>query len=156
MATDAAEVRRAWERRKSEQAEKSLLEGVPESLPALVLAFRMTQKAAGVGFDWPGPEEVLAKLHEEIAELEAEIDPLGEADRARLSDELGDVLFTAANLGRHLGIDPEAALARANRKFRRRFERVETLTAAAGGTVPDCGIEELDRLWRQVKEEESA
>jgi MazG family protein len=156
VAADATEARKAWERRKSREATTSLLEGVPESLPALVLAYRMTQKAAGVGFDWADPAEVVAKLHEEIGELEAEIAPTREADRSRLKDELGDVLFAAANLGRHLGVDPEAALAHANRKFRRRFERVEALTAEAGTVVADCGIEELDRLWEQVKEEERA
>lgn len=154
VAADAAEVRREWERRKSKEATTSLLEGVPESLPALVLAFRMTQKAAGVGFDWADPSDVVAKLREEIAELEAELDPAREPDRSRLTDELGDVLFTAANLGRHLGVDPEAALARANRKFRRRFERIEALSAQAGKALADSGIEELERLWRQAKEEE--
>ncbi|MDH3403626.1 MAG: nucleoside triphosphate pyrophosphohydrolase [Acidobacteriota bacterium] len=156
VAADAAAVRRAWERRKAEEATTSLLEGVPESLPALALAFRMTQKAAGVGFDWAAAGEVLGKLREEVAELEAELGAAREPDRARLTDELGDVLFTAANVGRHLGVDPEAALARANRKFRRRFARVEALVAESGASLADCGTDDLERRWLQVKEEERA
>jgi len=154
IAEDAAAVRRAWERRKADEVKTSLLEGVPESLPALLFAYRMTQKAAGVGFDWDRAEQVVDKLREELAELEAEIAATEDADREAIGEELGDLLFTAANLGRHLGIDPEAALARANRKFRRRFQHLETLLTAAGGSLTAVDQDELERLWEEVKAEE--
>ena len=163
-ADDADAVRRNWERRKARESDRSLLAGLPSSLPALLFAFRMTQKAAGVGFDWDRSEAVLAKLHEEIGELEVEIAatqslqesgaPAGGEQRDRLEDELGDVLFTAANLGRHLGLDPEAALARANAKFRRRFERVEAMLAEAGQTLAEVDQAALEALWQRVKAEE--
>lgn len=154
-AGDADEVRRAWERRKAGESKDSHLAGVPASLPALLAAYRMTQKAAGVGFDWPEVADVVNKVREELEELEAELDR-SPPDRARIEDELGDVLFTIANLSRHLGHDPEAALARANRKFKRRFERVEQLLAAAGGRLESSDTAELETLWQQVKSEEAA
>jgi len=153
-AGDADAVRSAWERRKASESKDSLLEGIPASLPALLYAFRMTQKAAGVGFDWERTEQVVDKLHEELRELEDELDPAEGPDRQRIEDELGDTLFTAANLGRHLGIDPEAALVRANRKFHRRFQRVEQLLRDEGGSLATSDLEVLERLWEQVKTEE--
>ncbi len=163
-AGDAAAVARAWERRKAAEAGSgSLLDGVPASLPALTAAYRMTQKAAGVGFDWPDAEAVLAKLDEELAELRAELAPAAEASEApeaagerrdRLREELGDLLFTAANLGRKLGLDPEAALAAANAKFRRRFARVERGLAERGRPAGEATLEEMDELWEAAKREE--
>lgn len=155
-APDAASVRRAWERRKVAEEDISPLAGAPQSLPALLYAYRMTQKAAGVGFDWARTEQVIEKLREELSELEAEITSVNQLDPARIEEELGDTLFTVANLGRHLGIDPEGALARANRKFRRRFRRVEELLAESGGSLADADPAELERLWERVKSEESA
>lgn len=154
-AEDADAVRRAWERRKADENEGSHLAGVPPSLPALLAAYRMTQKAAGVGFDWADAGQVADKLREEFGELEAEL-ARSPRERDRIEDELGDILFTVANLSRHLGHDPEAALARANRKFRRRFERVEELLAAEGGALGGADIAELERLWQRAKAEESA
>lgn len=154
-ARDAADVRRAWERNKAAASDASVLAGVPESLPALVLAFRMTQKAAGVGFDWPSVDGVRAKLDEELAELAAECEA-ETPDAERVTDELGDALFTLANLARHLHVDPEGALARANRKFRRRFERLEALLAESGGSLADADPDELESLWERVKSEERA
>jgi MazG family protein len=153
---DASTVRRAWERRKVAEENTSPLAGIPESLPALLFSYRMTQKAAGVGFDWSRTEQVIEKLREEISELEDEIVAPIQPDAARIEEELGDTLFTVANLGRHLGIDPEGALARANRKFRRRFERVEELVAQSGGSLADADSAELERLWEHVKSEERA
>lgn len=157
-AESAGEVLAAWERRKLRAEEgRSLLEGVPVSLPPLVAAYRMTQKAAGVGFDWPDAEAVLAKLDEEVAELRAEIDRLGEAggDREALAGELGDLMFTAVNLGRKLGVDPDAALAGTNDRFRRRFRHIEERLSAEGRSLADAGLEELDRLWEAAKGAES-
>lgn len=163
---DAKAVREAWERRKvragaakQEGERKSLLDGATAaSLPQLVAAYRLTQKAAGVGFDWKEASEVLAKLDEEIGELRAELDvPEGAAaDRDRLRDEVGDLLFTVANLARHLEIDPEGALAGANLKFRRRFEAVERSFAANGRTLADATLEEMEAAWQEAKRGEGA
>jgi len=149
---DAAAVAAAWEKRKLARGEApTLLAGVPESLPALLAAYRLTQKAAGVGFDWPEAPAVLDKVEEEVAELRAE---LAAGDAGRLAEEVGDLLFTVANLARKLGSDPEAALAAANAKFRRRFAAVEAALAAAGKRLEEVGLEELDRLWDEVKQDE--
>ncbi len=146
---DAAAVERAWERRKLARGESaSLLAGVPESLPALLAAYRLTQKASGVGFDWQDPEAVLAKIDEEVAELRAE---LAAGDRAAAAGELGDLLFTVANLGRKLGLDPEAALAATNTKFRRRFAAVEAGLAAQGRRLEEAELAEMDALWEAAK-----
>src|SRR6185369_4483712 len=117
---DAQAVRQAWERRKlkEEPGRASLLAGVPTSLPALLAAYRLTQKAAGVGFDWPDAGAVLKKVDEETAELR---DALAVGNRDAMREEIGDLLFTLANLARKLDLDPEAALAGTNRKFRHRF-----------------------------------
>ncbi len=151
----AAEVRRSWEERKASDPERtgSLLSGVASSLPSLVAALRMTQKAAGVGFDWPDAGGVLDKLEEEIGELREALGEGGRpAGRGAAMEELGDLLFSVANLARHLGIDPEAALAATNLKFRRRFERVESAVAASGRTLDQASLEEMERLWQEAKE----
>jgi MazG family protein len=149
------EVRQAWEKRKARANEdgQSILDGVPTSLPALLGSYRMTQKAAGVGFDWPDAKGVLAKVREELEELEAELDAEA-ADQGKVAEELGDLLFAIGNLGRHLGVDPEGALARANEKFRRRFRLVERRLEDDGRRVEETPLEELDSLWNDVKREE--
>lgn len=154
---DAAAVSRAWERRKLEQREleggeaKSLLAGVPTSMPALLAAYRLTQKAAGVGFDWPDAATVLAKVDEELAELKAEV---AAGDTAASAEEVGDLLFTVANLARKLGHDPEAALAAANAKFRRRFAAVEAGLKERGRPLAEAELEEMDALWEASKRQE--
>ncbi len=147
---DAAAVRDAWERRKlqEEPARASLLGGVPGSLPALLAAYRLTQKAAGVGFDWPAAAAVLDKAEEEIAELRGAL-AAGSAWVVR--EEVGDLLFTVANLARKLEVDPEAALAAANRKFRRRFEHVERGLAVRGKPLGEATLAEMDALWDEAK-----
>jgi nucleoside triphosphate diphosphatase len=147
---DAAAVRAAWERRKlqEEPGRASLLGGVPASLPALLGAYRLTQKAAGVGFDWPDAAAVLAKAEEEIGELRRAL-AAGAVQAVR--EEVGDLLFTVANLARQLQIDPEAALAAANRKFRRRFEHVEKGLAARGRRLGEATLAEMDALWEEAK-----
>ncbi len=160
---DAEAVRAAWERRKVRDGggdRRSLLdEATSASLPALVAAYRLTQKASGVGFDWPDAAAVLDKLDEELAELRRELGepPGAEPDLAkeRRAEELGDLLFTVANLARHLEIDPEAALARANLKFRRRFRGVEESLAARGRSLADATLAEMDAAWDAAKAEES-
>ena len=152
-AETAEEVLAVWERRKlvSERG-RSLLEGVPESLPPLVAAYRMTQKAAGVGFDWPDAEAVLEKLAEEAEELRAEMASGPGGGREALRGEVGDLLFTVVNLARKLGVDPDGALAETNAKFRRRFRHIEERLAADGRTLAEVELEELDRLWKEAKE----
>ncbi len=148
---DATAVRHAWERRKVRDRESTLLAGVPGSLPALVAAYRLTQKAAGVGFDWSGPAEVLDKIAEELAELRAELATGEGRGGDSLAEETGDLLFTVANLARQLGIDPEAALAAANRKFRQRFERIESGLAERGRSLDQATLEEMNGLWEAAK-----
>lgn len=152
----AEEVTAAWEARKarSRRDGESLLGGVAPSLPALLAAYRMGQKAAGVGFDWSEPGPVLDKIREEADELEEALgsgapDDPGAPDA--VGEELGDLLFSVANLARKLGRDPEAALAAANAKFRRRFGHVERALAARGRTPDQVSLEELERLWEVAK-----
>ncbi len=150
-------VRQQWEQRKLSKAAdgESLLAGVPASLPALTGAYRIGQKVAGVGFDWPDATAVADKVREELAEVESAADPAaGEAVDARVMEEVGDLLFSAANLARHLKVDPEAALAGGNLKFRRRFKALEEAFASRGRSLPDAGIEELEAEWEAVKRRE--
>ena len=154
---DAAARTRRWEAIKAaERAARNdggALDGVVRALPALSRALKLQRRAARVGFDWRSVEPVLGKLHEEIAELEAELDR-PDAPPARVADEIGDLLFSCVNLARHVGADPEAALREANDKFERRFRRVEALLAAAGRTPEQASPEEMDRLWERAKSEE--
>lgn len=155
----SSEVKRNWEDIKREErgteSPGSTLAGVPRSLPGLLKAFRMTEKAAAVGFDWRRPHDVMGKLREEVAELEAELDGLavGEVDRAR--DEIGDVLFVLANVARHLGIEPETALQRTNAKFARRFQAMEAAASARGKSLRELSLAEQDALWDDAKRAET-
>jgi MazG family protein len=150
---EAWEAHKAAERRDRALATgvaESVLDGVAQTLPALLRADKIQKRAARIGFDWPEARPVFDKLKEEIAELETELQK--PAEGRALEDEMGDILFAAANLARKLDIDPEAALRRATAKFERRFRRVETLAAEhAVGSDLDA----LDALWQQVKREEN-
>ena len=156
--TDSWEALKAEERAARAEAGRlpSALDGVARALPALARAAKLQRRAARVGFDWPEVRPVLAKVREEIDEVEVELDRVADAEaaRARLADEVGDVLFACANLARHAGVDPESALRGANDKFERRFRRIEALLAAAGKRAEDCTLAELDRLWTRAKAEE--
>ena len=152
--TDSAAVHRAWERGKLTEASPngSLLGGVPRSLPALVAAYRMTQKAAGVGFDWSDPLSVMDKVEEELREMRDELAAdMSPDSNPGVRDELGDLLFTLANLARHLDLDPEAVLAGANTKFRRRFETMERELAARGLSLVKLDQGELEEAWIRAK-----
>ena len=157
---DAEAVRQAWERRKlREEPARSLLQGVSASVPALLAAYRLTQKAAGVGFDWPDARAVLEKLDEEVAELKRALAERESRGAARAGDEavreeIGDLLFTLANLARKLEVDPEAALAATNLKFRRRFAAIEAGLAEQGKNPADATLEEMDVLWEAAKGKE--
>lgn len=126
------------------------LDGVARALPALVRAEKLQKRAARVGFDWPEIGPVIDKIEEELGELRAEL-AAGTVDRARATDELGDVLFAVANLGRHLKLDPEAALRATNDKFERRFRHIERRLAEAGRTPADATLEEMEALWQEAK-----
>lgn len=126
----------------------SLLDGVPSTLPALMRAGKLSRAAARVGFDWPDVEQVLDKVEEELSEVRA---ALASGDKAAASDEIGDLLFAVANLARHAGIDPEAALAGTNAKFERRFRHVERALAAQGTTPQQAGLDRMEDLWREAK-----
>jgi nucleoside triphosphate diphosphatase len=144
----------AWEAHKAHERTargEGALDGVPVSLPALARAQKLGRRAARAGFDWADRAGVLEKLAEETRELEAAIAQHDTAPGA-VEEELGDLLFTVANLARHLEVDAEGALRRASLKFERRFRAMETRLAAAGLATDEAGAEELDRLWNAVKE----
>ena len=156
VAPDA--VASAWSRIKAqERAERALrrgpepaghLAGVAVTLPALTRAVKLQEKAAAVGFDWSDPARVCDKLREETAEIE---EALAAGDRAHVADEVGDLLFTVANLARHLQVDPEAALRAGNDKFTRRFRHMERALAQAGRAMAETDLAELERLWGAAK-----
>lgn len=154
-ARDAAAQTAAWEAQKSAERQarrqSGALAGVPVGLPALTRALKLTNRAARVGFDWPDADQVLAKLDEEIQELRAE---LADADPARLTDEVGDLLFVLANLARKLKLDPETCLRHANEKFTRRFNAMEADFEAKGETLAEQSLETMEAGWQQVKKAE--
>ncbi len=154
-ASDAKQVLRNWEaikqqeRAGDESTEPApLLDAVSRAHPAVLEAYQLGTKASRVGFDWPDGESVLAKVQEEIDELNQAID---QHQRREAEDELGDLLFAAVNAARVLGIDPESALKAANRKFRRRFGVVEKQLHVRGRSLADAGIEEMEALWTEAK-----
>jgi ATP diphosphatase len=148
-----------WDRAKAaERNEKGEAQGVladvPSALPALTRAVKLQSKAAKVGFDWPSLTPVLAKLEEELAELEEVVGAqpaASDADRAAIAEEFGDLLFVVANVARHLKLDPEAALRAANEKFIRRFRYIEARLAEAGRSPGDSDLAEMDALWDEAK-----
>jgi ATP diphosphatase len=162
-ARDAGAVKARWDAIKAEEkAERAsraddggpksgggLLDDVPVGLPALTRAVKLQKRAGTVGFDWNDPHAVLAKIREELGEFEHELANGRESDR--LEDELGDILFAVANLGRHLAIDSEAALRRSNAKFLRRFRHIETELARRGCALKDASLDEMETLWREAK-----
>jgi MazG family protein len=153
---DAAKQTAAWEAIKAEERAakgepQSLLDGVPAALPALTRAEKLTKRAARVGFTWATPDAVVEKLHEELAELTVEV---ATDDKAKIRDEMGDVLFVCANLARLLDIDPEDALRAANAKFTRRFMSIERALAVQGRTPEQSDLAEMDGLWNAAKRAE--
>ncbi len=154
---DARAQSREWERHKEREqkggaADTSLLDGIPVAHTALTRACKLQKKAAAAGFDWTDREAVVAKVAEELEELRQEI--RGGSDPHRVMTEIGDLLFSVVNVARHAGVDPESALRRANGKFDRRFRAVEQLCRAAGSSIRQAGMQELDGYWEQVKQAE--
>ena len=142
---DEEEVKRNWEQLKLKEGKKSILEGVPKSLPAMVKAYRMQEKTAQVGFEWDTTEQVWEKVEEEIGELKVE---LAQKNTDKIEEEFGDLLFALVNYARFIGVDPETALERTNRKFKSRFEFIEN---NAGRPLKDMSLEEMDGLWNEAK-----
>ena len=161
-ADDPATVLKNWEqikqREHAKEARHSALDGVPPTLPALLKAQRTQEKAARVGFDWKNAAGPMAKIEEELGELKAEIAKLGDADvppaqKDRVKEELGDLLFSVCNLARHLGVDSESALEGSTSKFARRFRTVEAGAKVQGRNLKDMTLAEMDALWEGAKAE---
>ena len=150
VAETAGEVCKNWEQLKMTEKDgnKSLLSGVPNSMPSLIKAYRMQEKAANVGFDWEKKEDVWAKVKEEIAEVEAEMEKGNAAD---MEKEFGDLLFSLVNASRLYGINPDNALEQTNNKFRGRFNYVEQNTIKQGRGLREMSLEEMDALWNEAK-----
>jgi MazG family protein len=154
QADDAEQVLVNWEKLKNEERKaenKSVLAGVPRSLPALLRASRLTEKAARVGFDWRRTADVFEKLEEEIGEVQ---EAIASGDEGKIHDEIGDLLFTVANIARKLNVNAEEALQSANGKFTRRFESMERSVRETGQNLDQLSLEEMDALWDAAKSSE--
>ena len=139
-----------WEKQKRKEGKnrKSILEGVPKSLPALILAQRLQERASRVGFDWFEPQEVVEKLEEEFSEFK---NALNSKDQQRMEEELGDILFTLVNISRFININPEDALKKTVKKFTSRFQFIEQHTAKMGKSLSEMSLSEMDSLWEKAK-----
>jgi len=151
---DADGVRTQWEdikeRERDAKGETRLLDGIATTLPAILRALKLQNRAARVGFDWPSPNLVIDKIREETAELEEEVNKAN-PDRKAISDELGDMFFVLVNLARKLDIDPEEALAGTNRKFIQRFEHIENMAKAQNQSLKDIALEQMEEWWQDAK-----
>jgi len=145
---DEEEVKQNWENLKLKEGKKSVLEGVPKSLPAMVKANRIQDKVSGVGFDWEEPHQVFEKLKEELDELQHEV---AEENSEKIEQEFGDVLFSMINYARFLKIDPESALERTNKKFIKRFQYLESKAKLLGKTLKEMSLAEMDVYWNEAK-----
>ena len=146
------DVKQNWEKIKLKEGKKSVLEGVPKSLPALVKASRIQDKVAGVGFDWEMPEQVLEKVEEELQEFKTEVD---QNNTNAMESEFGDVLFSLINYARFLKINPENALERTNKKFIKRFQYLENQAQLKQLTLSSMTLAEMDVLWEEAKSQQS-
>lgn len=142
------QVKQNWEKLKLKEGKKSVLEGVPKSLPALVKASRIQDKVKGVGFDWEEPHQVWEKVQEELEELQVEV---AKADQDKIESEFGDVLFSMINYARFLNVNPEDALERTNKKFIKRFQYLESKAGEMGKSLADMTLAEMDVFWEEAK-----
>ena len=142
------DVKRNWEQIKLKEGKESVLEGVPKSLPALVKANRIQDKVAGVGFDWEKPEQVWEKVQEELTELNEEVE---KNHTENIEKEFGDVLFSMINYARFIGVNPENALEKTNKKFIKRFQYLEKSAKKAGKQLVDMSLTEMDEYWNEAK-----
>lgn len=147
-ATDEKQVKENWEKLKLKEGNKSVLQGVPKSLPALVKASRIQDKVAGVGFDWEKPAQVFEKVKEELSELQEEIE---QNQQDKIEQEFGDVLFSMINYARFLKIDPETALERTNKKFIYRFQYLEEKAKENNLDLSEMSLSEMDKFWEEAK-----
>ncbi len=147
--TDARNVKDNWEKLKLKEGRESVLSGVPVALPPLVKAYRIQEKAKGVGFDWERPEQVWEKVMEELGELKHEVD--SGTDKEKMEHELGDLIFALVNYARFIGVNPEDALERTNKKFIRRFQHLEGKAKEAGRSLKDMTLAEMDVFWEEAK-----
>lgn len=147
------EVKKNWEQLKLKEGNKSVLEGVPNSLPAMVKAYRIQDKVKGVGFDWEQPQQVWEKVQEEISEFKETFDSetAEVTDKDQAEAEFGDILFSLINYARHLGINPENALERTNKKFIKRFQFLENETQKQGLNLKEMSLSEMDIIWEKAK-----
>jgi XTP/dITP diphosphohydrolase len=146
---DASDVLNNWEKLKLKEGRKSVLEGVPKTLPPLVKAFRIQEKAKGVGFEWNKREDVWDKVIEELNELKFEVD--NNSEKIKIEDELGDLLFAITNYARYVGVNPEDALEKTNKKFIRRFQYIEKQSAKEGYKLDEMSLEEMEAFWVKAK-----
>jgi XTP/dITP diphosphohydrolase len=144
------DVKANWEKIKMNEGRKSVLEGVPSGLPAMVKAFRMQEKVKGVGFEWEKTEQVWDKVQEELAELNEEV--MDNTSQDKVEEEFGDVLFALINYARFIGVNPENALEKTNKKFIKRFTYIEQEAAKMGRTLSEMTLEEMDAIWNKAKE----
>ena len=149
QADSAEKVKENWEKIKLKEGRKNVLSGVPASLPAMIKAYRIQDKARGVGFDWEQPGQVWEKVMEELDELKAEVEK-GE-DQGRIEQEFGDLLFALINYSRFIDVNPESALERTNKKFIRRFEHLEAGAKKAGRDMKKMNLDEMDHFWNEAK-----
>jgi XTP/dITP diphosphohydrolase len=150
VVADEDEVKRNWEQLKLKEGKKSVLQGVPVSLPALIKAYRIQDKAGQVNFQWENIAQVWEKVHEEIDELQEQLNkekPL----HSDVEDEFGDLLFALVNLSRYIGVDPENSLERTNKKFIRRFSYIEEQAVKSGKTLKEMSLQDMDELWNEAK-----
>lgn len=143
------QVEKNWEQIKLKEGNKSALSGVPGGLPSLVKAYRMQDKAKGVGFDWDNETQVLDKVKEEMAELQAEVEKKDNHDR--IEQEFGDVLFSLINYSRFIDVNPDTALERTNKKFKRRFQFMEDKVRSLGKSLKDLTLGQMDEIWNEAK-----
>ena len=146
---DEVEVKKNWEKLKLKEGKKSVLEGVPKSLPAIVKSFRIQEKVRGIGFDWDNKNQVWEKVVEEIEELKIEIK---NGNQDRTESEFGDVLFALTNYARFVNVNPEDALERTNKRFIKRFQIMENMISAEGLSLSDMSLSEMDVFWDKAKE----
>ena len=144
---NAEDVKVNWEKIKLKEGNKSVLGGVPQSLPAMVKAYRIQDKAHGVGFDWDNANQVWDKVEEEMAEFKAEMNN----DNKKREEEFGDLMFALINYARHSGIHPEDALEKTNKKFIRRFKYIEDTARTQGRSIAELSLDEMEQLWQQAK-----
>jgi XTP/dITP diphosphohydrolase len=148
VVADEEEVKQNWEKLKLKEGKKSVLEGVPAGLPALVKASRIQDKVKGVGFDWEEPHQVWDKVQEELSELQVEV---ADGNQEKIEAEFGDVLFSMINYARFLNVNPEDALERTNKKFIKRFQYLESKASEVGKPLMDMSLSEMDVFWNEAK-----